>query len=133
LEGAIRARLERAEGRKFGLTVGGAFLVLSAVLLWRGHSGAVLVTALLGSVLAAGGLLVPDRLGPVQAGWMAMAHAISRVTTPIFMSVVYFLVFLPTGVFRRAFGRNSLVRRDGEDTYWIDSPAGRKSNMNRQF
>jgi hypothetical protein len=103
------------------------------VLLWRGHSGAVLVTALLGSVLAAGGLLVPDRLGPVQAGWMAMAHAISRVTTPIFMSVVYFLVFLPTGVFRRAFGRNSLVRRDGEDTYWIDSPAGRKSNMNRQF
>ena len=36
-------------------------------------------------------LVVPTHLGPVQRAWMGLAHAISKVTTPIFMGVVFFV------------------------------------------
>ena len=49
-------------------------------------------------------------LGPVQRAWMGLAHAISKVTTPIFMGVVYFLVLTPIGLLRRALGRQAVAR-----------------------
>ena len=49
---------------------------------------------------------------------MGLAHAISKVTTPIFMGVVYFVVITPIGfIRRRAFGSNPLSPR---------APAGRR-------
>ena len=66
---------------------------------------------------------------------MALAHAISKVTTPIFLGVVYFLVLTPTGLVMRAFGRRRLRRDPVDDSYWI--PKSRRgagiSDMNRQF
>src|SRR5207249_5300275 len=50
LETRVPARLSAAEGRRFGLSVGGMFLVLGAVLWWRGHATAP-VPAALGALL----------------------------------------------------------------------------------
>ena len=49
----------------------------------------------LGGALALAGLVVPRDLGPVERAWMGLAHPISKVTTPIFMGVMYFLVLTP--------------------------------------
>jgi hypothetical protein len=134
LETRIPARLSRAEGRRFGLTVGGAFLLLGAVARWRGHPVASAVLWSLGGALAAGGLLVPTSLGPVYRGWMKLALMLSKVTTPIFMGLIYFAVFTPMGVVRRLFGRNALVRPQGH-SFWIARAPGssRRSNLQRQF
>ena len=83
MENGIPARLSRAELRRFGLVVGGAFLVLAAVLWWRGQGLAPTIAATLGTALVAGGLLVPGRLGPVYRGWMGLAVLLSKVTTPV--------------------------------------------------
>ncbi len=56
--------------------------------LWRGHEVASTVLGTIGGLLILGGLVVPGRMGPVYDRWMAMAVAISKVTTPIFMSIV---------------------------------------------
>ena len=69
----IRTRLTRSEGRKFGLSVGTAFLALTALLVWRGHIPAASVTGTLGGLLLLGGLLIPGKLGPVYAAWMGLA------------------------------------------------------------
>jgi hypothetical protein len=130
----VPARLTAAEGRKFGVTVGIAFLVLAAVVWWREHP--VLATAFgsLGGLLTLAGLAVPTLLGPVQRGWMGLAHAISRVTTPIVMGVVYFVVLAPIGVLMRVFGRNPLVRPPSGDTFWIDRAGeGGRGTMDNQF
>jgi hypothetical protein len=80
------------------------------------------------------GLAVPGRLGPVYRFWMALAHAISRVTTPIVLGIVYFLVIAPIGLAMRAFGRNPLVRPRVRDSYWVMRPPGnRRSDLERQF
>jgi hypothetical protein len=137
---AVPARLTAAEGRSFGLTVGIAFVVLAVVL--RGLRGAVTVPAVfavVGGLLCVAGLLVPTRLASVRAAWMKLAHIISRVTTPIFMGGLYFLVLTPTGVFRRMIGRNALVREAGRNesptgSYWVErSPEKRRGDLKRQF
>ncbi|HEX5438097.1 MAG TPA: SxtJ family membrane protein [Gemmatimonadaceae bacterium] len=126
--------MTRAEGRKFGLTVGGAFLVLAGISLWRGHRIPVVVLGALGAVLVLAALAIPGHLGPVQRGWMALAEAISKVTTPIFMAVIYFVVVTPAAVMVRTFGHRPLRRELHDGSYWVRRPAGKRAgDITRQF
>jgi hypothetical protein len=132
LASAVPARLTRREGRRFAYTVGIAFFALSALLVWRDAGIAVAMTAVPGSALLVAGLAVPTRLGPVQRGWMGLAHALSKVTTPIVLSVMYFAVLTPAGVLARAFGHRPLAR--GGRSAWVERPAtARRSSLERQF
>ena len=79
------ARLTAAEGRKFGLTVGSAFLILGTIAFWRGKRLTAMVLQSLGGVLIVAAIVMPTQLGPVERAWMGLAHLISKVTTPIFM------------------------------------------------
>ncbi len=131
----ISARLTRQEGRKFGLTVGGAFLVLSGLLWWRGRPSAALVFLAPGAVLVLAGLAAPTRLGSIHRAWMGLASLMSRVTTPVFMGIVYFLVLTPTGGIIRLFGRNPIRRPPSEGSFWVRRPAGggQRGRMEHQF
>lgn len=129
------ARLTRAAGRRFGLTVGGAFLVLATITWWRGHVATPWVLGGLGGMLVLAGLAIPTHLGPVERAWMALAHAISRVTTPIVMAIMYGLVISPIGALRRWLGRNPLVHAPHGESFWHERPEGarRSSSMQRQY
>jgi Saxitoxin biosynthesis operon protein SxtJ len=124
--------LTAAEGRKFGLTVGTAFLVLGALALWRGRETPATLLAAIGAVLALAGLLVPTWLGPVESTWMKLAHAISKVTTPIVMGIIYFVVITPTGVLRRRFGGNPLHHQVTDHGLW-KRRTSQPTSMQRQF
>jgi Saxitoxin biosynthesis operon protein SxtJ len=127
------ARLTPAEGRKFGLTLAGAFAVLALIAWWRGGARAPIVFGTLAGLFLLGGALLPTRLGPVQRAWMGMAHAISKVTTPIFMGVVYFLVITPAGLVRRLFGSNALRTAQGRASGWVDRRDRPRGDLSRQF
>lgn len=127
-----RARLSAAEGRRFGVTVGIAFLAVGALLWWRDHVVASAVVASLGLLLLIGGIFVPGRLGPVHALWMGFALALSRVTTPVLMALVYFIVITPIGLLRRAMGKSPIHARAGE-TGWVSRGRDSRSDLNRQF
>jgi len=127
------ARLTPAEGRKFGLTLAAAFGVLALIAWWRGGARAPIVLGTLAGLFLLGGALVPARLGPVQRAWMGMAHAISKVTTPIFMAVVYFVVITPAGLLRRLFGSNSLRAAHGKTSGWVDRREHPRGDLMRQF
>jgi hypothetical protein len=123
-----------AEGRKFGLVVGAAFLVLGAFFVWREKSVPASVVLVVGGMLVLAGLAVPTHLGPVYRGWMAFALAISKVTTPLLMGVIYFLVLTPSGFIARLVGHRPLSHGEGNTTYWHSRPAGaRRGDMNHQF
>jgi hypothetical protein len=131
----VSARLTASEGRRFGLTVGAAFLVLAAVVWWRGHETTSAIFAGVGTLLVLGGLAIPQHLGPVERAWMRLAHTISRVTTPILMAVIYFVVITPIGFMRRTLGRNPLRHAVIENGYWQSRPPAkrRSASMERQF
>jgi hypothetical protein len=134
LETGIPARLTLAEGRKFGLLVGGAFLAVAALMWWRDHETATYVAAALGAGLFVAGVAIPGRLGPVYRAWMKLALLISKVTTPIFMGVLFFLVLTPAGLLARLVGHRALSRTRGAPTHWRSRPEGaRQGSMDHQF
>ena len=123
----------RRELRAFAWTVGAAFVVLALALAWRGRTVACVASGALGAALLLAGALVPSRLGPVHRAWMGLATAMSRVTTPVFMAIVYFVVLTPIALVRRALGKNALARRRA-DSHWIARPPEeRRSDLRRQF
>jgi len=112
-----------------------AFGVLAAISLWRGHDTAPLVFGALGGALLLAGIAIPTYLGPVYRGWMRFGLLLSKVTTPIFMGLVYFVVVTPMALFMRLLGRNTLVQKRVDDSYWVtrDPAASATSSMMRQF
>mgnify|MGYP001320416754 CR=1 FL=1 len=135
METRVPARLTRAEGRKFGLTVGAAFLLITAFLWWRGFRAPLPYLGGLGGGLVLAGALVPGMLGPVYKAWMGLALLLSKVTTPIFMGVVYFLVITPVALVMRLLGKRLLAAPSGGQTYWTERSSERPapSQMKRQF
>ncbi len=133
MEARVPARMTAAEGRKFGVTVGLAFAVIGLLMIWRHHTGRATVALSLGGVLVLAGLVVPTMLGPVERAWMGLAHLISKVTTPIFMGVVYFVLITPAGLIRRMMGASPITQRPKTDTRWTPHADASAEQMERQF
>ena len=130
----VPARLSPREGRRFGVTVGLAFGLFAAISYWRGHETAPMVLAALGGALLLAGIAIPGQLGPVYRAWMGLALLLSRVTTPIFMGLIYFVALTPTSIVMRLLGRNPLERKPVDDSYWVTRDAAREpGSMSRQF
>lgn len=122
------------ELRQFGLLVGGAFLAIGVITLLR-HRPVMVSGAFggLGAVLVLVGLAMPKALARVYAGWMGFAVLLSKVTTPIFMGVIYFVVLTPVGLVMRVIGKHPLGAPRG-DSEWVTRPSDmRRSALQRQF
>jgi len=137
-EGAGGARFSGADGRRFAFTISAALAVLAAILYWRHRGPAAGVSVALAGVLIAAALIAPSRLARVEKAWMALARVMSRVTTPVFMAIIYFGVLSPVALFRRAIGKNALLRVRSSKTFWVareqstDAERTRR-RMERQF
>ena len=131
----IPTRLTAQLGRRFGVSVGGAFAVLAGLLWWRDHDVVAAILGSVGGLLVVGGLVAPTKLGPIERAWMGFAHGVSKITTPILMGILYFLVIAPMGFVMRLFGRNPLTSIESDGSFWVsradeDSARG---GMTHQF
>lgn len=123
-----------ADGRRFAFTVAAGFAAFAAVAWWRDRELPTRIYGTLAVALLLAGALVPSRLTPVQNAWMRLGHAISRVTTPIVMSIIYFVVITPIGLLRRLIGRPTLVHPARGSSAWVRRPPeAQRSNLHRQF
>lgn len=110
------------EGRKFAGTLAAGFAVLALIAWWRRriHTSEILAVVSLVALLAS--LFVPTRLRPIERAWMGLGHALSRVTSPIFFTLLYLLVVTPAGFIRRTFGQSPLARSRASASFWIRRP-----------
>jgi hypothetical protein len=128
--------IRRGSDRGFGLTFAALFLIVGVAP--RLSSRPVHVGWLVASVVLAGvALAIPRILGPFARIWFRVGLAIHRVTGPVVLALVYFIVITPTALLLRARGRDPLrLRRDPRaSSYWIDrAPSARApGSMHRQF
>lgn len=129
-----RAPFTAADGRRFAFPVGGVFLTLAMVALWRERETLGFALGVVGAGLVIAGLLVPSALGPTFRAWMRLAAAINRVTSPVVLGVLWFVVITPFALLSRALGRRSLARPVAGTSRWTARLAGkRRSDMQRQF
>lgn len=90
-----------------------------------------------GAGFLAAALLTPRILAPLNRQWMRSGIALSRITTPVLMALVYISTVTPIAIIMRMLRKDLLrLRRDpSSDSYWIGrSPAGpQKGTMRNQF
>ena len=112
--------MHKSELRKFGLSVGGAFIVFGTISWWRGHTVAPRVLWTIGALLVVPGAVAPALLGPVQRGWMAFAAGLGYVNSRIILGAFFYVFLTPLGVLLRLF-RDPLKLRfdDPEPSNWI--------------
>ena len=125
------------EGRRFAFTLAVALLAVAGVA-WLRSSPPLPLLARALSGIAAGllvaGIFIPGYLGPVQHAWMGLAHALSRVTMPILMAIVYFIVIAPIGLVRRAMGQDALKRTAAGNSFWVVRAGHeQRADIERQF
>lgn len=123
-------RHARRSGRIFAFTLMGGFAFVALVGVWKGLPALVRGGQLLAFVSLLAGLIIPGRLEPVRRAWMAFGEAIGRVTTPVMMAIIYYLVVTPIGLTRRAVTK----RPRAAASYWHPRPPlPPKSQLERQF
>ena len=90
---------------------------------------------LVAGALGAFATLAPASLRPVYHYWMRLALWLSRITTPLMLGVVFFLVILPVALVMKLIGRDPLARRFDETatSYRVPSPKAPREHMEKPF
>jgi hypothetical protein len=122
--------------RRFALVTGGLLIALfGAVLPWLFEFPYPLWPWGLGGALGLWGVVAPASLNPVYRAWMKFGLILNRITTPIVLGIVFFLVILPIALVLRLSGRDPMARTfdDASETYRITRSAAAKSSVERPF
>jgi len=106
-----------------------ACAVVTALLWWRGKPAGLYLGAAAGLFFVLG-IALPRALAPVEWVWMKFAHYLGIVMTFVLVTLTFFLVITPVGLFIRL-GKDSLgLKFDRRAaTYWApvekDGPTSR--------
>lgn len=113
--------------RKFGLFVGGIFLIIGLFMEYRQSvSEWRFIFAGAGFMLLVLGAVYPGSLKYVYKFWMGLAFTLGWMVSRILLSIIYYAVMTPIGLLMRLFGRNPLDPHPhkANDSFWI-SRSGR--------
>ena len=96
------------------------FSAIFAVFAWR-HYPSILSYVLIGLVLVILPIVAfsPIILRPVFKLWLKVAQTIGWFNTQLLLSIVFMLIFIPTGLIMRLFRKDPMKRKMlAEETYW---------------
>jgi hypothetical protein len=127
--------LDRKGLRDFGLVTGAIIAGLFGLFFpWLLERSSPVWPWAISIVLAAWGLIAPDSLRPVYRIWMKLGLLMGKITTPIVMTAIFFLIIAPVGIAMRFAKRDPLRRTfDGSDSYRIESRKPSKENLENPF
>jgi hypothetical protein len=128
--------LDRKGLRDFGLVTGAIVAGLFGLFFpWAFGANYPLWPWILFGVLGVWALLVPNSLKPVYRGWMRFGLLLSKVTTPIIMGAVFFLVISPMALVLRIGRWDAMHRRmdPNAESYRMPSKEAPKENLENPF
>jgi hypothetical protein len=111
-----------ASGRRFAWTLACGFAVLAAIGQWRGRVHSAMGLCVIAVIMLLAGAVIPAKLGPLERIWTRFGEALSRVTSPIFFSVLYLIVVTPVGLARRTLAKSPLARARSQQSFWVRRP-----------
>ena len=127
--------LDRKGLREFGFVTGGIIVVLFGLFFpWLlDHSYPVWPWVIFG-VLGLWALVAPMTLRPVYRVWMRFGLLLSRVTTPIIMGLVYYLVITPFALVLKVTGKDAMRRKFAEqETYRVTRKKIREDSLEHPY
>ena len=122
--------------RKFGLMVGGVFVALGLLFLWR-QKNFFPYFLWPGATLVLFGAILPRGLKWVYLAWMSLAFVLGFIMAHVILTLLFLLVITPMGWAARLSGKDFLsLKLDREaKSYWIPRATKPKSarDYERQF
>lgn len=122
--------------RKFGLMVGGVFVTLGLLFLFR-HKTRTPYFVWPGATLMLFGVILPRALKWIYITWMSVAFVLGFVMAHVILTLFFFLVITPIGLIARLAGKDflSLKLDKAAKSYWIPREKKPKSaaDYERQF
>jgi hypothetical protein len=122
--------------RKFGILVGGVFLILCALIFFTGGSELFRWTFLiLGGFLFISGLIIPAILKRVYLIWMTGALVLGWVMSRVIITILFFFILTPITLIAKIFGKKFLDLDFGESksSYWVIREAEKKINYTKMY
>src|SRR5262245_32270075 len=121
--------------RPFGLIVGGIFALIGVwPVVWRGQP-LRLWSLILGGILMALALAWPRSLTQVYRLWMRVGEVLGWINTRIILSVFFYLLFTPLGVYMRLRGKDPMRRTwaPEAESYRVVRQPRSAAHMRHQF
>ena len=128
--------LDRKGVRDFGLLTGVTLVLLFGLLVpWLLTSQFPVWPWVIAGVLAVWAVIAPTTLKPIYRLWMKLGLLLSRVTTPLILGVLFFLVIVPISIGMRIVGRDPMARHIdiNTKTYRVTSHKAAREKMERPF
>lgn len=142
--GAVRYEMRERDGRKpdrkalraFGLVTSSLIVGLFGFFFpWMLEAAYPTWPWWLAGGLTAWALTAPHTLHGVYAVWMRLGMILNRITSPVLMGLVFYLVITPAGFCMRLFGRDPMARSFDKNasSYRIASRKSPRHEMERPF
>jgi Saxitoxin biosynthesis operon protein SxtJ len=122
--------------REFGLITGGILAALFGLCFpWMLGRPLPYWPWAIGGVLALWALVAPATMRGFYRLWMRLAELLGRITTPVIMSLVFFLVITPAALVIRLMGRDPMAQRfdPTATSYRVAAHKQPNSHMERPF
>ncbi len=131
-----KLNLDKSRLRKFGITMGIAFMAITIFILLK-HKHTIFYTSIISAVFFILALVTPVLLKPVYIFWTKLALILGWINTRLILLIIFYFVFAPIGLAMRLFGVDLLERgiERSKETYWKkkDKKAFNPLDYERQF
>jgi len=122
--------------RSFGVTFGIIFLIIAGFLYFQEKDSFQLFIYLAGS-FSFSGIILPIVLKPAYMIWMIFAVILGWFMTRVILSLLFYLIITPIGLFLRILGKDLLGLKEAKNqkSYWSmrNSEKEQKQNYEKQF
>ena len=113
-----KLNLDKKTLKKFGMTMGAAFLVIGSLFFFRQKHAGVMYSLVVSGIFFITGLVLPTFLKLVYIVWMRFAFILGWVNSRIILVIIFYLIFTPVGLVMRLFRFDLLERTKIKGTYW---------------
>jgi len=105
--------------RKFGITMGMAFFVISLFIFMR-HKHSVLTTTMISAIFFILAAIAPILLRPIYIFWMGLAFVLGWINTRLILFIIFYLIFTPISLGIKLLGIDLLDRKKShsKESYW---------------
>ncbi len=105
--------------RRFGITMGIAFLAITLLMLIR-QRHSIISTSAISALFFISAFLFPLALKPVYIFWMKLVFVLGWINTRLILIIIFYVLFTPVGLIMRLFRVDLLDRKidKSKDSYW---------------
>lgn len=127
--------LDRKGLREFGLLTGGIVAGLFGLFFpWLLERSFPIWPWAIFGILGAWGLAAPLSLRPVYRAWMRFGLLLSKITTPIIMGLVFYVLITPIALVLKLAGKDAMSRRfDEHESYRITRRKMREDSLEHPY